>query len=336
MSPNGNDNSDSPPQFAVVLVQALSRVLEDEVTALLFGAGAEGVSEDLPFVQKDLRYDPEIVETAEVTLKAYFTKLPTETERLALEQELHALDSSIRFSVVLENHKDWLEEWKKGFVPFLFADPFWIVPKWCAIPEAVANTPKCVLLMDPGMAFGTGTHETTKLAAGLIVGWMKSKGSELRARDGGARVLDVGTGTGVLALITERMGAFSAIGLDIDPEARRTARENLELNKSIATKINDRDISAIARECSATGEYFDLVIANIIDGVLLVLADDLAKSVKQGGTLVLSGILTDREDEFHIEFAKKTGLIERGRTRMGEWCASTWIKEVRPTVDART
>lgn len=317
----------SQNQFAVVLVQKLSRSLEDEVTALLFGAGAEGVSEDLPFVQRDLRYDPEIVETAEVTLKAYFTKLPTETERLAMEQELRELDASIRFSVVLENHKDWLEEWKKGFVPFLFASPFWIVPKWCEIPLEVASTPKHVLLMDPGMAFGTGTHETTKLAAGLIVEWMNRKGAALKAKDGGARVLDVGTGTGVLALITERMGAFSAVGLDIDPEARRTARENLELNKSQSTKIDDRDVSDLARECKSTGEYYDLVIANIIDGVLLLLADDLAATVKPGGTLVLSGILTDREDEFHRDFAKKTGLVEQKRTRMHEWAASVWIKE---------
>ncbi len=314
-------------QFAVVLVQKLSRSLEDDVTALLFAAGAEGVSEDLPFVQKDLRYDPEIVETAEVTLKAYFTKLPTESERLSMESEIRELNPEIRFSIVLENHKDWLEEWKKGFVPFLFASPFWIVPKWCDVPKEVGGNPKHVLLMDPGMAFGTGTHETTKLAAGLIVDWMLGKGASIKARDGGARVLDVGTGTGVLALITERMGAFSSVGLDIDPEARRTARENLELNKSQSTKIDDRDVSDIARECKTSGEFFDLVIANIIDGVLLVLAEDLTKTVRSGGTLVLSGILTDREDEFHRDFAKKTDLTEVKRTRMGEWCASVWIKE---------
>lgn len=310
--------------FAVVVVQKLSRSFEDEATAILFSAGAEGVSEDLPFVQKDLRYDPEIVESAEVTLKAYFTKLPSETERLEIETELRALDSAIQMSMTLENHKDWLEEWKKGFVPFLFAAPFWIVPKWCDIPDEVKATPKHVLLMDPGMAFGTGTHETTQLAAGLTVEWMAKEGASLKARDGGARVLDVGTGTGVLALITERMGAFSAVGLDIDPEARRTARENLELNRSMVTKIDDRDLSDVARECVAQGLQYDLVIANIIDGVLLVLAEDLAKTVKHGGTLILSGILTDRENEFHEKFAGVSGLKEKSRVRKGEWCASVW------------
>lgn len=134
------------PLYAVVVVQKLSRSLEDEITAVLFAAGAEGVSEDLPFVQKDLRYDPEIVMTEDVTLKAYFTNLPTEGERLAMENEVRALQPQILFSVAHETHKDWLEEWKKGFVPFLFAEPFWVVPKWCPVPNEVAGSPKHALL----------------------------------------------------------------------------------------------------------------------------------------------------------------------------------------------
>lgn len=310
-----NSDSSAAPQYAVVVIQKLTRALEDEATAILFEAGAEGVSEDLPFIQRDLRYDPEIVATDDVTLKAYFTNLPSETQRLELETEMRRLSSSIVFSMTLENHKDWLEEWKKGFVPFLFADPFWIVPKWCEVPKGVSE--RDTLLMDPGMAFGTGTHETTKLAAAFIVEWMKRKGE-------GARVLDVGTGTGVLALITERLGAKDAVGLDIDPEARRTARENLELNHAKKTIIDDRDISEIAK--AEPGGY-DLVIANIIDGVLLILAEDLAKSVKPGGTMILSGILTDREDEFHREFAKTTGLVEQKRSKMNEWTAAVYYRD---------
>lgn len=306
--------------FAIGMVKNLSRSFEDEVTALLFEYGAEGVSEDLPFVQQDLRYDPEVVETADVTLKAYFTEPLSESQRLELEGVLRALEPRVQFSMTLEEHRDWLEEWKKGFVPFRFAEPFWVVPKWCEVPPGVAAPH--VLLMDPGMAFGTGTHETTRLAAGLIVPWMNSAGKSLNAR-----VLDVGTGTGILALITERMGAAHAIGLDIDPEARRTARENLELNSAIGTVIDDRDISEVAEECRTTGTAFDLTIANIIDGVLLVLAKDLAATVKPGGTMILSGILTDREDQFHREFASLTGLNEQRRVREGEWCASIWRKE---------
>lgn len=318
-----NPDSSVKP-FAIGLVKNLSRALEDEVTALLFEYGAEGVSEDLPFIQKDLRYDPEVVETADVTLKAYFSDPLPESKRLELETALRTMESRVQFSMTLEEHRDWLEEWKKGFVPFLFADPFWVVPKWCEAPGEIAKSH--ILWMDPGMAFGTGTHETTRLAASLIVPWMKQQSSGPDKNLSHVRVLDVGTGTGILALITERMGAGFAMGLDIDPEARRTARENLELNASTKTVIDDRDLSDVAKECLEKQEAFDLTIANIIDGVLIVLAKDLAATVKAGGTLILSGILTDRENEFHREFAQLTGLVEQRRVREGEWCASIWKK----------
>jgi ribosomal protein L11 methyltransferase len=322
MSPEQN----SP--YAVAVVKNLDRSQEDEATAILFEFGAEGVSEDLPFVQRDLRYDPELVAAKEMILKAYFSSPPSEETRFALEAELRRLNSAVVFSMTLEAHRDWLEEWKKGFVPFKFADPFWVVPKWCQPP--VGLTDSHTLWMDPGMAFGTGTHETTQLAAALTVEWMaKRTGARGEsAPTAGMKVLDVGTGTGILALITERMGAEVAVGLDIDPEARRTARENLELNKSKKTLIDDRDISEIAQQCLQKKTFYDLTIANIIDGVLLVLATDLAATVSPRGTMILSGILTDREDEFHREFAMKTGLEEQRRIRQGEWCASIWYKPV--------
>ena len=318
MSPE-NNLSASP--FAVAIIKNLDRSQEDEATAILFEFGAEGVSEDLPFIQRDLRYDPELVASKDMILKAYFSNPPSEQVRLALEAALRHLNSRVVMNVTLEAHRDWLEEWKKGFVPFQFADPFWVVPKWCQPPKGLSG--EHTLWMDPGMAFGTGTHETTQLAAALTVEWMTKR---MDAREPSAKVLDVGTGTGILALITERLGADVAIGLDIDPEARRTARENLELNKAKKTFIDDRDIAEVAKECVAKESFYNLTIANIIDGVLLVLAADLAATVGPRGTMILSGILTDREDEFHREFAAKTGLEEQRRMRRGEWCASIWYK----------
>lgn len=317
-----SENISNANPFAVAIVKNLDRSQEDEATAILFEFGAEGVAEDLPFIQRDLRYDPELVAAKEMILKAYFSNPPSEDVRLTLEEALRSLNSRVTLSVSLEAHRDWLEEWKKGFVPFKFADPFWVVPKWCQRPTGLSENH--TLWMDPGMAFGTGTHETTQLAAALTVDWM---GRRADAKKPPARVLDVGTGTGILALITERLGAEVAIGLDIDPEARRTARENLELNHSKKTVIDDRDISELAAECRAGGAGYDLTIANIIDGVLLVLAKDLAATVKAGGTMILSGILTDRENEFHQDFAAQTRLQEQRRIRQGEWCASIWYKQ---------
>lgn len=294
--------------YAVLRISNLPRSLEDDATALLFGAGADGVAEDLRFVQRDLRYDPEIVESAELDLKAYFAAPPNEAERLRVEAEIRDLDPNAKISYLVENSRDWLEEWKKGFQAFKFADPFWVVPRWLPVPPEAREA----LLIEPGMAFGTGTHETTQLAARAIVaarGWMP-----------GARVLDVGCGTAILALIAERLGAREAVGLDIDPEARRTARENLQLNQARRTRIDDDALN----EHVAKVDAYDFVVANIIDGVLLVLASDLARSVVQGGHLLLSGILNDREEEFHREFAARTGFTELSRTRDGEWVSSMW------------
>lgn len=300
--------------FAILSVSNLARSSEDEFVGLFFAHGAEGVSEDLPFFQKDLRYDPEVRETERMTLNVYFTAIPTEQEQLEWVERVRKMAPEAQVSFRVEAARDWLEEWKKGFKAFAFAEPFWVVPRWLEVPAHLHAHPEHVLLMEPGMAFGTGTHETTRLAAGLVVKSMQP----------GWRVLDVGTGTGILALICERLGGKEAIGNDIDPEARRTARENLELNRAKKTAIDDRDLASIAATVGANP--FDLVIANIIDGVLLTLAHDLARALKPGGTLVLSGILTDREESFHKEFARVSGCKELSRVREGEWCASLWKK----------
>lgn len=300
--------------FAILSVSNLVRSAEDDLVSLFFALGAEGVSEDLSFSQQDLCYEPEVRETERMTLNVYFTKIPTEQDRLEWVERIHAMAPDAQVGIRVEANRDWLEEWKKGFKPFAFAEPFWVVPRWLEIPAHLHSHPEHVLLMEPGMAFGTGTHETTRLAAGLVVKTMQP----------GWSVLDVGTGTGILALICERLGCSMALGNDIDPEARRTARENLELNRAVKAEIDDRDLATIVN-AQTTGR-FDLVIANIIDGVLVTLAADLARALKVGGTLVLSGILVEREEAFHREFARLSGCRECLRVRDGEWCASLWQK----------
>lgn len=314
--------------FAILTVSNLPRRSEDQLVDLFFSHGAEGVAEDLPFKQKDLRYDPEVQETERMVLNVYFSEVPTEQARLEWTRRIQDVVPEAQVAMRVEAERDWLEEWKKGFQPFLFADPFWVVPRWCEIPAKVKNTPQFVLLMEPGMAFGTGTHETTRLAAGYVVKTLRASDGTRKASGPAYRVLDVGTGTGILALIAERLGASECVGLDIDPEARRTARENLELNQSRSVKIEDFDLSHLAQSFSDTkAPKFDVVIANIIDGVLMTLAKDLKACLAPGGKLILSGILTDREDQFHKEFAAITGLKELERSREGEWCASIWLTD---------
>lgn len=301
--------------FTQLKALGLERRDEDDFTNLCFELGASGVAEDLKFTQKDLRYDPDIVETPQMDVKVFFSE---EEGPLAADERGRILDSlrlrfpQAKFEMSSEENKDWLAEWKKGFKPFLFSSPFWVIPSWLQPPPEAPQDPKLHIYVEPGMAFGTGTHETTRLAAGLII-------EDIR-RQTPQSLLDVGTGTGILALIAYRLGAQHLVGLDIDPEARRTARENLERNQATAIAIPDYQIN------EERGQY-DVVVANIIDGVLLTLCHDLVRALKPGGRMVLSGVLMDREADFYQQFTADTGLKLLKKVSEGEWSAALLEKK---------
>jgi ribosomal protein L11 methyltransferase len=167
---------------------------------------------------------------------------------------------------------DWSTHWRRHFHPMFFGDLV-VVPSWEPIPENAAYS----LVLDPSTAFGTGQHATTALCLRAIL------------EHGPERILDVGTGSGILALAALRTGSLAADAVDNDPEALRVARENAELNQ-----LSDRltlDISLDA----FIGPYA-LVVANIQSGVLVDLAPDLAQRVAEGGRLLLSGILRDQAE----------------------------------------
>ena len=282
----------------------LQRLSEDEFTSACFEIGAAGVAEDLKFVQKDLRYDPDVVETPELDLNVYFETAPGEGALLQLQSQF----PEVRIELLAEENKDWLAEWKKGFLPFRFAGEFWVIPSWLTPPKEAPADPRLHIYVEPGMAFGTGTHETTRLAAGLLI-------EELKRANRRSSLLDVGTGTAILALIAHRLGVQRVEGIDIDPEARRTARENLERNKAEEIRIPDLNLDAVA-------DSYEIVVANIIDGVLTVLRHDLARVLKPGGRMVISGVLMDREAEFYKAFTADTGLKLIKKTSEGEWSAA--------------
>ncbi len=295
--------SDSNHQFFRLKASGILRSREDDFTSLCFEVGAAGVAEDLPFVQRDLRYDPDVLETPTLDANVYFTEAPGESAVLKIQGEF----PDAKLEVFTEENRDWLTEWKKGFKPFRFAGDFWIVPSWCEVPPEAPRDAAKILYVEPGMAFGTGTHETTRLAAGYVIE------ESLRSRP--HSLLDVGTGTGVLALVAHRLGAQDVVGIDNDPEARRTARENLDLNKESGIAIPDQNLEDIQQE-------YDVVVANIIDGVLTLLKHDLTRVLKPGGRMILSGILMDREGEFYEDFTSSTGLKLIKKTHDGEWSAA--------------
>lgn len=274
-----------------LVISGLSPEQSEVASAICFEHGAAGISENLQFIQNNEAYDPEIIPTDEVTIHVYFENPPSKD----LLQEIEQTYPEARYQVFKEENKDWLVEWKKGYKPFELAGGTWVVPSWLPVPTEA----KSAILINPGMAFGTGTHETTKLASQMIA----------RHFQGGS-VIDVGCGTGILAFLTEIMGAERCIGVEIDPEARRSARENVELNKS-KVQIVEEHIDAIT-------EKFDWVIANIIDGVLIQIQNDLKRVLKPGGRLLMTGILQEREPGFHERFNKE-GLTLVDRIQLGEW-----------------
>lgn len=273
--------------YFVIKAVGLARENEDDFAQACFELGADGVAEDLSFEQQDLKYEPSIVETPILNMHVYFQRAPNKEQ-----YDQFVLFCSERFSeaqleLVVEKNKDWLAEWKKGFKPFCFASPFWIIPSWLTPPEDAPKDARYLIYVEPGMAFGTGTHETTRLAAQFLIQEVQTYAPE--------SLLDVGTGTGILALVASRLGVKKVVGIDNDQEARRTARENLEKNEAREIEIPNIDLSDI-------NDTFDFVVANIIDGVLLLLRTDLIRVLKPGGTLILSGILSDRQSTFLSEF----------------------------------
>ncbi|MCB0408454.1 MAG: 50S ribosomal protein L11 methyltransferase, partial [Bdellovibrionales bacterium] len=184
----------------------------------------------------------------------------------------------------------------------------WVVPTWRPTPEKAQK----VLRIDPGMAFGTGTHETTQIAS---LGLQK-----IFSKNVLESVLDVGTGTGVLAMLAALLGASNIVGLELDVEARRVARENIELNKMKNVHIFDHQIE---REKNK----YELVIANIIDGVLIDIQNDLKKCLTDSGTLLLTGVLSEREHLFLKEFQLPKGYGWVERIAKGEWLGFIGAKQ---------
>jgi ribosomal protein L11 methyltransferase len=196
--------------------------------------------------------------------------------------------------------QDWSESWKKGLVPMTIGRAY-VRPSWIAapVPPGLAE-----IVLDPGMAFGTGTHPTTSLCLAAL--------SDLLTARPGARVLDVGTGSGLLAIAARKLGAGLVVGNDNDPIAVRVARENAALN-GLELRFDERDV----------GEQpgpFDLILANILANTLVVLAPAIAAQLAPGGVVLLSGILTPQEDEVRAAYLA-AGLrpLPGGHRRHDEW-----------------
>ena len=178
--------------------------------------------------------------------------------------------------------RDWEREWLKDFRPMRFGRRLWVSPR----DQAVDVPGAAVVRLDPGLAFGTGTHETTA----LCLEWLD--GAEPR----GLHVLDVGCGSGILSIAALVLGAESVDGVDIDPQALTASRRNADDN-AVGERLRvSQDLAEFA------GEY-DLVLANILSGTLIELAEALARRTVHGGRVVLSGILDAQSEDVAKAYA---------------------------------
>ena len=198
-------------------------------------------------------------------------------ELAAFKEVLKASGLAPEFSFThgLLADKDWNEEWKKSFVPIEAGDNILIVPSWLK-PE----TERTVIVIDPGRAFGTGHHETTRRCLGLI---------EKYAMDNkGKRHLDIGTGSGILAIGARILGFESSVGVDTDPPAVEAAHYNIGLN-------NVENVTIMLGDVSCVEGTFDLITANLISESLINIAGQISERLVPDGIAILSGMLTGQE-----------------------------------------
>lgn len=264
-------------------------------------------------------------------IRAYLTQKDKELGLLqAIEEylgdlrKIHSDFPEIRLSARMISEEDWSENWKRYFRPIRVGRCLVIKPSW---ETYVPRRGDVVVEIDPGQAFGTGTHVTTAMILEAMEalwereGWLRA-GDWGQEQGGGSpafrlRVLDVGTGTGILGIVAARLGASSVLGIDVDPDAVDIARENVRRNHvHLCMTVSMTPLWQI-------GETFHLILANLDRDTLILLAKDMVDRLEEGGYVLLSGVLVEQKEAI-LECLGGQGLTcleERIDPEGGEWIA---------------
>lgn len=236
---------------------------------------------------------------------------PLEQPARNLEKRLDDLKDIFKLSEPLQAEwmttttGDWAEKWKEGLEPIEIDDVLVIKPTWRSYAP---RTGRIILELDPGMAFGTGRHESTYMCLKLLVNLYKSTGLPE------AGVLDLGTGSGILAMALAALGVNIVTAVDNDPQTMPVAVDNLTANG-----LQDRVRLVCAGPEAIKGEY-DLILANLTSGVLIDLSMEISRLASDNSRLILSGILISQAEEV-IDCYNKLGFVLSERSDMGEWTA---------------
>ena len=239
-------------------------------------------------------------ETVRVSLFVPEERNPLEYREF-IETRLPALGIPATISFEGINEDDWAESWKQYYKPVPLGKVT-IVPAW---EKYDAKDGEVIIKMDPGMAFGTGTHETTR----LVIRLMQDLPIE------GKRVLDVGTGSGILSICASKLGAKSCNAYDIDPVAVKVARENAVADGCDNITVG---VSDLLRGVDLAGGKYDFCVANIVADIIIRMLPDVRDYVMAGSPLILSGIIGERADEVR-EAVIKTGFTVEKEIKENDW-----------------
>jgi ribosomal protein L11 methyltransferase len=259
--------------------------------------------------------------TGPITVRAYLeVNDQLEGTRQKLEESLYylgmiqPLPNPVYRQVADQN---WMEAWKQHYKPILIGERLLILPAWM---ESLDQN-RIAIKIDPGMAFGTGTHPTTQLCLELMENAFEERGKTKESFLFPLSCIDVGCGSGILSIAAIKLGAQKALGVDIDEESVRNARANADVNG-----VGEELILGLGSVREILDEKFpfktaSLVVANILAPVIVRLFDvGLADLIEKDGALILSGILQEQEESV-LEAAQAHGLRMTGRRQMGDWVA---------------
>lgn len=310
----------------------------EAVTQILLSHGIDTVSVNDPadledIMNKEHEYDWDYVDESvmkypdrEPTLSAYFEDsdagretvqgLKIEVMKLKGEEQYGKFGENADFGrlyaeTVTVDDEDWKDKWKENFKPTKVTDRIVVKPTW---EEYEPAPDELVLEIDPGMAFGTGTHETTSLCMKMLEKYIGPEPAR-------TQIMDVGCGSGILAISAALLGSKHVLGIEIDPDAVRVAKENLELNRvSDAVSIVEGDLT------KGVDFKADIIVANLMHNLVMMLAPSARKHLNKDGIFISSGILLEKKEQV-TEAIKTAGFEIMEIPEDGEWCAIVAVKK---------
>lgn len=305
-------------KWAEITIKTTTEAVE-AITNILYDQNVGGVSiedpKDFKF-QKKNEYDWDFVEEEifnsgydGVIIKTYITEERDVTEDVNLiKEKIQGLkefgidigEAIVELSQVDE--KDWANEWKNYYKPTKVGKSVVVKPTWEEYEEQSGDL---IIELDPGMAFGTGTHETTTMCIQQLENYVKKD----------SKVFDIGCGSGILAIAAAKLGAKEVVAVDLDEVAVKVSKENIELNK-----VEDKVIALHGNLTEVIKDKADIVVANIIADIIKILAKDVSNFMKEDAVFISSGIIHAKVDEVKESLIKNGFEIVEVQT-LGEWNA---------------